>query len=487
MNSILSQTRDIKNKLKRDDIVVVEVYNNQKNSHEGNHVNVKEYSSLYLDVEKMVRGNLRPQISLDGERWIDVRAVDINTKTEFDFIHHPSEFIVDVDSANLFRLSLSLPFGSGSATVKAVPLNNKINIKTREIKTYRPKQIRPDAVLRESSSTARPTTVKKDGTWYGVTGNAFVKSNDYGENWETIFQVGDDRARQIKALDDGTLLLVTRDGKVYKGGENESNFTETLSLISPDVVLAESLGLDVFENYVFIVEYGNKGGEDPPRRAFMSNDYGTSWKMIFEEEVRPDFHIHDIAFDPYEELVWIVTGDNYQNSNVIVSDDFGGEWHYVYEYGECPSQFTGILPMANCVLFTTDNRHDAVYRWNRSEKGFDSLARIILEPAFTIIRENPGSESFGTIGYVDHNGDGSAYFGYIQHHSNIRRKATVWATKDGYNFYSIWTSADFPESETGFVGITHVSGLDEEGYLAIGLTGLGINSLRLKKPDWTKV
>jgi len=487
MNSILGNTREIKDKLKRNDKEIIELYNERDSDFVGNSIDIKEYATVYIAVEKMVRGNLLPQVSFDGENWVNATARDVNTKTEFDFIHHPSEFVVDVDAWSYFRLGLSLPFGTGSATVRITPLTERVDGTFVETTNYRPKQIRPDSRIGKSTSATRPTTVKKDGTWYGVTGNAFQKSADYGDNWEALHQVGEDRAAQIKFLDDDTLLLITKNGKVYKSDVNESNFTETLSLISPDVNLAESLGTDVFENYVFIVEYGNKDGEDPPRRAFMSNDYGLNWEMIFEEEVRTDFHVHDIALDPYEELVWIVTGDNLENSNVIVSDDFGRNWRYVYDYGECPNQFTGIFPMADCVLFTSDNRHDSVYRWKRNAVGVNSISRMILEPAFTIVRENPGSESFGTIGFVDHNGDGSAYFGYIQHHSNIRRKATVWATKDGINFYSIWTSADFPTSETGFVGVSHISGVDDEGYLAVGLTGTEDNALKLKKPEWKKI
>src|SRR5690625_786743 len=487
MYSILSNVREIKDRLARNFEEVINLYDERDRDHPGNELKVKECSSVFLIVEKMVRGNLLPQVSLDREEWFNIRATDMNTGTEFDFIHHPSELTVDVSAWNYFRLSLSLPFGSGSATVKAVILNEKAEEPVTKTTNYRPVPVRPESRIGRSEYSTRPTTEKSDGTWYGETGNAFQKSADYGDTWEAVYQVGHDRARQIKALDDGTLLLITKDGKVYKSNDNESNFEEVVSLISPDVAMGESIGTDVFENFAFIVEYGGKGGEDPPRRAFMSNDYGMTWEKIFEEEVRDDYHVHDIAFDPYEELIWIVSGDNLGNSNVVVSDDFGVNWRYIYSYGECPNQFTSILPMANCVLFTSDNRHDSVYRWKRSSQGINSFHRIILEPAFTIIRENPGSESFGTIGFVDHAGDGSAYFGYIQHHSNIRRKATVWATKDGINFYSIWTSAKFPESETGFVGITHVSGIDENGYLAVGLSGLGESALRLKKPKWEKI
>lgn len=469
-----------------DVLQTIELYDNQAESNTGESIQTKGNSSILIQVEKMVRGNLKPLVSQDNLNWEDARAVNKVTKNGFNYIHNAGDYLVDVSGYNYFKLPLSLPFDTGSSSVLIHELPNTY-VKEKDVKASSPSPLRPNAELISSSSKARPTTVKKDGTWYGVTGNSFAKSTDYGLTWESIHQVADDRARQIKAMDDGTLLLFTMDGKVLKSNEDETEFVEKLSTISPDVVWTELISINIYKNFVFVNEYGTKVSEDPCRRAFMSNDYGETWEMIFEEEVRNNFHIHHIAYDPYGDLIWIVTGDSQENSNVIVSNDFGDTWKYVYDYGDCPNQFTSILPMSNCVLFTSDNRHDSVWRWDRERLSLEAVDEIILEPAYTIVRENKGSESIGTTGFIDTDGDGSAYFGFVQHHTSINRRAKVYATSNGYDFYPIWTAPYELESDTGFVGVTHVSGIDDGGYMAVALTGTGsdVNCLKLKKPEWS--
>lgn len=468
-------------------IQTINLYNNLVESDEGEAVQIEGNSSILIQVENLVRGNLKPIVSLDSVNWVDARAINRVTKNGFNYIHNAGDYLVDVSGYNYFKLPLSLPFGTGNSTVIIHELP-KTYIKEKEVMASSPSPLRPEAELISSSSKARPTTVKRDGTWYGVTGNSFAKSIDYGVTWESILQVRDDRARQIKVMDDGTLLLFTMNGKVLKSNVGETEFTEKISTISPDVVWSELMSIDVFKNYVFVVEYGTKVSEDPCRRAFMSVDYGETWELIFEEEVRDNYHTHHIAYDPYDDLIWIVNGDGPENSNVVVSNDFGGTWRYVYEYGDCPNQFTSILPMSDCVLFTSDNRHDSVWRWDRERLSLEAIDKIILEPAYTIVRENPGSESIGTTGFIDHDGDGSAYFGFAQHHTSINRRAKVFATKNGYDFFPIWTAPYELESDTGFVGVTHVSGIDDDGYMAVALTGTGsdVNCLKLKKPEWTE-
>src|SRR5699024_5698044 len=229
----------------------------------------------------------------------------------------------------------------------------------------------------------------KDGTWYGVSGNVFERSSDFGDSWEELFRLSsDDRAAQIRILDDNTLLLVSRNGDVYKSDSAHESFVKKMGMDSPDIKMSSRFGIDTYKNIALIAEYGDKNGNDNPRRVYMSDDYGESWEIIFEPEVRENYHTHDVGFDPYGDIIWVVNGDTIDNSNVHYSTDFGKTWNKVYADGECPNQFTSILPMPNCVLFLTDNRHDGVYRWSRLSEGVNSVDQILLEPSYTINREN---------------------------------------------------------------------------------------------------
>src|SRR5690625_6067158 len=79
MYSILSNVREIKDRLARNFEEVINLYDERDRDHPGNELKVKEFSSVFLIVEKMVRGNLLPQVSLDREEWFNIRRSEEHT------------------------------------------------------------------------------------------------------------------------------------------------------------------------------------------------------------------------------------------------------------------------------------------------------------------------------------------------------------------------------------------------------------------------
>jgi hypothetical protein len=456
------------------------------------HLPLKGAAGLNVNVEKMARGNFSVMGSVDGNFYQPLEMISKSTGNKFNYVHHPDRFYIDTDGYNFVTLETRILYTTGSAKVRVTTTTSENKPTENRVSRFAPVPLNPYSYRTDTVRSITPTSIARDGTWYGVSGTVLEKSTDYGDSWSEIYRLDtSDRAAQIHVLEDGTLLLITQNGRILKSNVSHTEFEEKVQMASPDIKMSSRFGVNIYSNLAFVAEYGDKNGTNPPRRVYMSDDFGETWRVIFEPEVRSNYHTHDVAYDPYEDIVWVVNGDGVENSNVHYSTDFGDSWTTVYIDGECPNQFTSILPMSNCVLFLSDNRHDGVYRWDRIQSGIASVDQILLEPAYTINRENDGPEMIGNRGFVDYAGDGAAYFGYAQFHTNVKDPAIVYATRNGYDFYKIWNSDYMPFQDTqGFIGISGVDGIDDEGHLVVGLSGAPSGegrTLRLKVPKWVRV
>lgn len=487
--------------LKLQDIVIKNLYSKTPNeiatfnvtqTEKREHLPIYGATGLNISATKMARANFSVMGSIDGQNYQRLQLISKTTGNTFTYIHHPDSFYVDVAGYNYVNLEIRIPFNIGSATINVSTDYSGVKPIKNKPTRYVPNPLKPEAYRTSNPRSISVTGVAKDGTWYGVSGTVFEKSVDFGDSWTELYRLdSSDRASHIRKLDDGTLLLVSQNGNVYKSNIAQDTFTEKMSMSSPDIKISSRFGFDTYENVALLAEYGDKNGSDNPRRVYLSTDFGDTWKVIFEPEVRANYHTHDVRFDPYDDIIWVVNGDTLDNSNVHYSTDWGETWTSVYIDGECPNQFTSILPMPECVLFLTDNRHDGVYRWDRVSGGIESVGQLLLEPAYTINLENDAEEMIGNRGFVDFYGDGSAYFGYAQFHTNVKERAIVYATKNGYDFYKIWVSDYMPSQDAqGFVGISGVAGIDDNGFMGVSLSGVPVGegmNLKLKKPNWGRV
>lgn len=69
---------------------------------------------------------------------------------------------------------------------------------------------------------------------------------------------------------------------------------------------------------VFIGEYGNPNGAG--KRIFKSSDNGMTWECVYTfkpDEIR---HIHCLSWDPFEEKIWVFTGDSDHECKVLCCD-----------------------------------------------------------------------------------------------------------------------------------------------------------------------
>ena len=119
--------------------------------------------------------------------------------------------------------------------------------------------------------------------------------------------------------------------------------------------------------------------EEGARRAWLSTDYGNTFKLIFDQkettkliEGAPTWtetaHMHTCSFGPYWNRIWIVTGDR-PNSATYYSDDFGKTWKWVdVKFNGDVMQFTGIIALPNCVVFGSDRAPNGVFVYYRGNK-----------------------------------------------------------------------------------------------------------------------
>ena len=81
--------------------------------------------------------------------------------------------------------------------------------------------------------------------------------------------------------------------------------------------------------YIFFGEYTLNPQRDHDTRLYRSTDGGRSFQVILtlkKEEVR---HIHFVKWDPYENCLWLGTGDEDRENLLMRSSDYGDTWERI--------------------------------------------------------------------------------------------------------------------------------------------------------------
>ncbi|MGD9128610.1 MAG: hypothetical protein PVH19_14630 [Planctomycetia bacterium] len=113
-------------------------------------------------------------------------------------------------------------------------------------------------------------------------------------------------------------LVILRQGKVYHFSEATQELTPTLDLKYCRNVLHQSiLSLDGKELY--FGEYGsNPNREEIP--VYRSLNAGKSWETAFLFPAKKIRHIHGCYFDPFEEKIWVLTGDFKDECHILCTN-----------------------------------------------------------------------------------------------------------------------------------------------------------------------
>lgn len=123
-------------------------------------------------------------------------------------------------------------------------------------------------------------------------------------------------------------------------------------------------GYSIHGDLIFLSEYGSFTAGENARFAYMSADGGQTWRQIFEGSSEQDFHIHDIGYDSYHSVVYIVTGD-LRHRNIYWSFDFGANWDSLWEPGtvdyNVKTQYVSVEATPHYILLGTDDPINGIH------------------------------------------------------------------------------------------------------------------------------
>lgn len=198
-----------------------------------------------------------------------------------------------------------------------------------------------------------------------------------------------------------------------------------------------------------------------------------------------NMHIHSCAYDQYYDRIWIVTGDVFiPNSYTAVwyTDDFGYQWHRIeLRAHRFPftggTQFMTILPMPDCVLFSTDGEGDGFYRYNRLTK--DTLAEV--EFCYQYTEENTNLTVVGAGSLITRSGVGLQLFNPDEGIDYQNYKGGLVATANGYSFEKIfedkWIAGTKETCEIDWLAMITE---DAKGNILISANNGGIIKLKIE-------
>ncbi len=113
-------------------------------------------------------------------------------------------------------------------------------------------------------------------------------------------------------------------------------------------------------------------------RVYVSTDRGYSWNVNYSFKPGEIRHIHALHKDPFEDKIWICTGDVKTEPRIAWSDDNYKTLHNIGS-GSQVWRATQLVFDKDYVYWgadTYDQRHEGVYRWNRKTKKVDKLAKV---------------------------------------------------------------------------------------------------------------
>ncbi len=256
-----------------------------------------------------------------------------------------------------------------------------------------------------------------------------------------------------------------------RGKEFSSSFTSGVKLL-------QCWGLSIFENITILAGY-DTGGRNAC--VYFSDDNFDTVKLIFNgasDDIKVDVpdakrgrwpqtggiipadsfswnetgngnvHVHGVAYDPYYDRIWVTTGDGAslkrRVTGVFYSDDIGKTWRFVNLSGICSirkgiTQLLSIIPLKDCVLFTTDGNGDGIFSYKRKSKD----EKVKLEYVYSYVGEQTSLNTIAAGSFITSRG-GIILFPYGRLTENILKKTHcgVVFTPDGLTYQLLYQEPD---------------------------------------------
>ena len=306
----------------------------------------------------------------------------------------------------------------------------------------------------------------QDNLWAIQWNNKLYKNPVNTSTWEMVldaapFLESENTPREtisgyaLVISDTGRIVVATSRGRVLVSDEKQTTLTEAFTFKGG--YTQNTWGYDKQGQYILMSSYlVNKNAENPGREVYLSKNHGETWELIFDKPIGEmanpaDYHIHDVAFDPYSSAILVVQGDTV-NNQIYYSYDFGSTWREVNDSGTSKIHPTSILCFPEGLAFGSDElpegiswwdrptdetepdiKHDDIYWKKKFNLGETIIGNIAVKGA-TLFDE---SGLYGVIGFIDHNTRAPGY-------------PRLFATGDGgRSWHQIWKS-DNQTNENGF-------------------------------------
>lgn len=155
-----------------------------------------------------------------------------------------------------------------------------------------------------------------------------------------------------------TALIVVRDGRCYHVDLDTEQITPTLTLRQSRNPLHQSICLSGSGWY-----YQGEYGSNPERKSVpvhRSTDQGHSWETIYEFPAGRARHIHGCFWDPFEQRVWVCTGDFENENHLLVADEEFKEREWLGD-GKQPWRTCHLLFAEKAVYWGMDSQLETSY------------------------------------------------------------------------------------------------------------------------------
>jgi len=448
------------------------------------------FSTLIVNIY----GGMRAEVTIEGYRngqWNLVeKDVFFYTTFEASLPIRYDQYRVKVRNVGRVTTTFSTQvWGSAAVTGTTMikpdgkaPIDPSFNKGSRHVQTKpvrRPKhpRLRNFTVLEQAQfDWTHPLSVDPNSTitWYGERGGVVRKSVDRGLTWSDLRDFGAGyEVSMVIPLKNGALVATMKSTstkhEVWVSDTTQTTWTKKLD-ITPGTSVVPSYGWSAYDNIVVLSEYGTYHATNTPKNIFYSKDFGVNWSTIWTREVGTGKHQHDVVFDPWANRIWQSYGDN-ANSNIRYSDDWGATWIPVFAV-EGVSQSTSIIPRPHCVLFSSDEEPDGVYRWLRDPA--DPQAPVNPADIERVYKQKGVSSEYhlGHVGTKPTEIDGILYMPFTGYSNN--GYGTLIATPDDEHFFEVYRLTSLTDK-----GISSVVGIDGNGKLR------GIYELSGAKRVWT--
>lgn len=208
-----------------------------------------------------------------------------------------------------------------------------------------------------------------NGNIYGWKGTNISRTDGMNNSFTVSICTAPETIHDGMVFDNGNIFIVCSDtNKSYLW--NGEKWSEKVTFKNGEyAVLPNSIfSYSTYKNIGIITQYRSKKLPTSGYKAYLSKDYGITWGMVFDLSANVQstsgYHLHSAKYDPYGDMLWVCCGDGSTNQMIFYSLDYGATWYKACDH--LSIQATEIIPMQDCVLFLSDARLVAVYKWVRT-------------------------------------------------------------------------------------------------------------------------